>query len=68
MEQLTSVHESLQNAALQNAQEQSKIITTSFKCDEETISLAHKICRSNGTNLSSYLRECCKSLIGDYTR
>lgn len=62
---LTTVHDALA-AAVQETKGNVKLITGTFKIAPEVHEAAQKICKSNGTSLSAYLRFCALSLVNDY--
>lgn len=65
IEELTDVHEALMQAS-DNSREKPTYITVTAKMEQRTKDLASIICAKNGTNLSAFLRECCKGLVKDY--
>lgn len=42
------------------------MVTATFKIDPDEKLAVDKICKANGTNLSEFLRMCCRGLISDY--
>lgn len=62
---VTSVHEALQNAQLESSQ-RADMINCTFKLPPHVKALAEQICEKHGTNISVFLRECCKGLVKDY--
>lgn len=61
---LSTVHEAMQNACIEPQDSLDSIQT--FRIDKKLKEEADAICKVNGTLLSSFLRECCKSLVADY--
>lgn len=66
MIKLTTVHDALQSAAFKKNQN-NQMISASCKIDQKTKDLADGICEKHATTLSAFLRECCESLVLDYT-
>lgn len=65
-DELTDVHEALMLAS-DDSKEKPAYITVTAKMEQRTKDLASMICAKNGTNLSAFLRECCKGLVRDYS-
>lgn len=61
----TDVHECLQSAAASQPSKKA-MLNFSTRMPEETRDAAKFICERNGTDLSSYLRECTYALVRDY--
>lgn len=64
--ELKNLHEVMQDAADKKEQDDQVLITCSFKLQAEDKTLAHEICRQNGTTLSHFLRQTVERLIKEY--
>lgn len=62
---MINVHEALQRATLKD--EPKVLVTRSIKANAVTWQCASDICKSNGTDISKWLRECINGLIEDYS-
>lgn len=65
---LTSVHQALQAAAQEDRKNQAPLVPVSLKAHSDTKEVCEKICKSNGTTLSSFLRKCMEGLAQDYVQ
>lgn len=65
VDQLHNVHDAMEEAALE-VSKSPKMVVGSFKIEPEFKELTAKICKSNGTTMSRFLRQCCRKLIEDY--
>lgn len=63
--QLTNVHEALQEAAT-DVSKPKPMITGTFRIEQDSKALAEQICERHGTTLSAFLRKCCHGLVRDY--
>lgn len=62
---LSSVHDSLQRAALRTQSDNNDGMIT-VRIDEELKVQVTLLCDQTGTSVSEFLRQCCRDLIGDY--
>lgn len=67
MEKFQNVHEILKNASLNPVSEEDAKTIATFRLKSKTKELAETICQTNGTDLSKFLRNCCETLVSDYT-
>lgn len=68
-EQLTSVHEALQEATLEpraTKAEERAMGTFTFRVHKVSREAAQDICKRHGTTLADYLRKCIEALPRDY--
>jgi hypothetical protein len=63
--ELTSVHNALAEAALESKNAK-PMVTATFRLPHELKDQAEQICGRHGTDLSSFLRQCCVGLVRDY--
>lgn len=63
---LKNLHEVVQDAALETAKESSVMVPVTLKIYEEEKEIARQILENNGTNISSFLRNCLRQLIKEY--
>jgi hypothetical protein len=68
MEQLSTVHDAIRDAALDINPEAPNNEVGTFKVSTDVKRLASEICSRNGTTLSCFLRKCCEGLIQDYLK
>jgi hypothetical protein len=67
-EKLLNIHEILKNAALDNKDEEADQSTVAtFRVKSKDKLLAETICKTNGADLSKFLRGCVRQLVTDYT-
>lgn len=43
-----------------------KMVNANFRLPPTTKKLAEEICRANGSDLSTFLRSCCETLVVEY--
>ena len=65
---LTSVHIALSEATQASKAEMAAMVPVTVKMHENVKDIASDICKTNGTNLSEFLRKCCEGLIRDYRK
>lgn len=72
-EDLTTVHTAMQDAMVEdihpttiNQRDVVKVVIATFRVPQWVKERADAICQGNGTNLSSFLRQCCEGLVRDY--
>lgn len=66
MNNLTSVHEALKEASLEDRKTTAVLVPISIKAPELLKKEVEFICKNNGTTLSSFLRKCMAALADDY--
>lgn len=61
-----NVHEVLAEAQAETAEENVPWTTQTFRIPVPLKELTERICKSNGTDTSKFLRKCCEVLVKDY--
>lgn len=64
-EDFLNVHEILAESG-DEPEDEPAMITGTYKVPEKTKALASQICKQNGSDLSKFIRRCCKRLVADY--
>lgn len=62
--ELTSVHQAMQAAQLEN--ERPNLKSFSFRIEKNEVDVAMGICDRHGVSLGAFLRHCIKGLLNDY--
>lgn len=63
---LTTVHQALSEAALIEHSGASEFAPTTIRIEPDLKGATMAICERHGTNLSEFLRSCCRGLLRDY--
>lgn len=61
-----NIHEIVQQSAQKSRDEESPLVTQTFKMPEDLKLNVAKICKANGSNPSEFYRTCAQTLVDDY--